>query len=157
MRKKTLRRMLAVIEGSAYEPNESHRRTVVTLKLNDVPHDRIAACIGISRVCLEYFYAQELDLAVDQVCAFATERMLFLASQNADLGVALRANQAILNPRVKSWREAHVDPTSSIGDISDLTLEQCEQAIERLERLKRTATEAEEAAARADPDEAEFA
>jgi len=155
MREKTKRQMLSVLTGDAYEPNDSHRRMLLQLKLNDVPHDRIAAALGISRATLEYYYAKELDYGVEAVLAMTADRMLYLSQQNIDFGVALRASQAILQPRVKSWREPHVDAINGIGDISDRTLEQVEADIERLERQLRTAAQAQEAAAGTDPDQAE--
>jgi hypothetical protein len=155
MREKMKRRMLTVLTGEHYSPSDAHRKLVVTLKLNDVTHDRIAACLGCSRVALEYFYSKELDFGVDAVLAHATERMLYLANQDADLGVSLRATQALLAPRVKSWREAQVDVTESIGDISDLTLAKVEDAIARLERQRRAAHATAGQAAGADPDQEE--
>jgi hypothetical protein len=155
MRQRTIRKMLTVITGESYTPNAADREQVVMLKLNDVSHDRIATSIGVSRLTLEYFYAQELDMGVDAILAHCSKRMLFLANQNADLGVALRANESFLKPRVKSWREPHVDVLTGIGDISDRTLEQVEADIERLERQLAAAARAEEAAAGLDPDEAE--
>jgi hypothetical protein len=155
MRKKTQRKMIAVLTGETHTPNDGSRKLVVTLKLNDVTHDRIAACLGINRLTLEYFYSKELDFGVDAVLAHATERMLWLADQNTDLGVSLRATQALLAPRVKSWREPHVDVTEGVGDISDLTLAQVEDAIARLERQRRAATATAGEAAGVDPDEGE--
>jgi hypothetical protein len=156
MRQKTIRRMLAVITGEGYSPTEAHRELVVLLKLNDVSHDRIATAVGISRLTLEYYYAKELDLGVTAIIAHCTKRMLWLANQNADLGVALKANAMVLQPRVKAWRDASEDVSEGVGDISDKTLEQVEADIERLERQRRAAADAEAAAAGIDPDEEEF-
>ncbi|MET0653684.1 MAG: hypothetical protein ABWY63_14330 [Hyphomicrobiaceae bacterium] len=157
MRQRTIRRMLAVVTGENYRPSEADREVVVLLKMNDVSHERIAQAIGVNKLTLEYWYAKELDFGVDAILAHCAKRMIWLANQNQDLGVSLRANQALLQPRVKSWREPHVDVLTSIGDISDQTLEQVEADIERLERQRRAATATEEAAARADPDQAESA
>jgi hypothetical protein len=153
MRKKTQRRMLAVITGENYTPNDAHREMVVLLKLNNVPNDRISTALGISTLTLEYFYAKELDLGVDALMAHAAKKVLWLANQTTDLGVSLRANEAILKPRVKAWREPHVDVVESIGDISELTLAEVEADIARLERQRGAAFDAQKASARADPDE----
>lgn len=155
MRQGTIRKMLTVITGEQYSANASDRETVVLLKLNDVSHERIAQAIGISKITLEYYYAKELDLGVDAILAHCTKRMLWLANQNLDLGVSLRANQAFLNPRVKSWREPIVDAAAGIGDISDLSLEQCEAAIERLERQRRASAASAAETAGADPHQEE--
>jgi hypothetical protein len=155
MRESTIRRTVAVLSGERYRPSEAHRELVVLLKMNDVPHQRIANALGINQITLEYWYAKELDFGVDALMAHAAKRIVWLSNQDQDLGVALRASQAMLQPRVKAWRDPSVDVNATIGDISDKTLEQLEQDIAALERQRRAATAFEEAAARADPDEAQ--
>ena len=136
--------MLTVITGEAYVPSEAHREMVVILKLNDVSHDRIANAIGVSRLTLEYFYAKELDFGVTAIVAHCTKRMLWLANQNADLGVALKANAMVLQPRVKSWREPSWTWPRRSGIFrtgrwsrSRLTLSDWSDSDELLLRLKR--------------------
>ena len=153
MRQRTIRNACSrSSQAKATRPNAADRELVVLLKLNDVSHDRIANAIGVSRLTLEYFYAKELDLGTTAIIAHCTKRMLWLANQNVDLGVALKANAMVLQPRVKTLARAALDVAETVGDISDRTLEQIEADIERLERQRRTAAASEAAAAGTDPD-----
>ena len=98
--------------------------------LNGLGLDRIAAILGISRSELERHYRPEINDGADRVLLIATDNMLWLAGQRHDLGVSLRANQALLAPRVKTWRE----PASGTGNIDDMDLDTINREIERLER-----------------------
>lgn len=153
MQKRTMRRQLVALGGRLFEPTDAQREMVIILKLNGTPIERIAMALGISRVEVEYHFARELDLGEDAVLYQAAKNVIELANQRLDLGVALRANQAILQPRTKSWRDPKIDPGQSVGDINELTLQEVEAAIARLERERRAASTAADQAEAADPDE----
>ena len=155
MRESNPRRQLIALGLGAYQPTDAHREMVVILKFNGTPHQRIAMALKISLIELEYWYADELELGEDAVLFKAAQRVLALSAQDRDPGVALRASQAILQPRLKSWREPKLDPSTSAGDIDELTLEQVEREIARLERERRAAFASEDEAASAHPDQAQ--
>jgi hypothetical protein len=155
MRESNPKRQQIALGLGAYQPTEPHREMVVILKLNGTPHQRIAMALKISLAELEYWYPDELELGEDAVLFAAAKRVLALSAQNVDLGVSLRASQAILQPRLKTWREPKLDPATSAGDIDELTLEQVEREIARLERERRAAFATQDEAETAHPDEAQ--
>ena len=127
---------LTVVSGgsSAYSPTDEHRRLVVLSIFNGLSHDRIAAILGITRAELERHYRNELDDGADRALLVATDNMLWLAGQRFDLGVSLRANQALLGPRIRSWRAPAAEPATSTGSIDDMDLDTINRQIARLER-----------------------
>ncbi|WP_099507758.1 hypothetical protein [Microvirga ossetica] len=132
------RRALTVVSGGngrdPHEPTADTRRIVVLGMLNGLSLDRVAAILGLTRADLERHYRDEIDNGADLALIEASNNMLWLASQKHDLGVSLRANQALLAPRVKNWREPAVEPAISTGNIDDMDLETINREIERLER-----------------------
>ena len=122
-------------DGSApHTPSAETRRIVVLAMLNGLSLDRTAAILGLSRAALERHYRLEIDDGADRALIEASNNMLWLASQKHDLGVALRANQALLAPRVKTWREPAAEPATSTCNIDDMNLDEINDQIERLER-----------------------
>ena len=99
--------------GDTYEPTDDTRRLVILAMLNGLSLNRTAAILGITRAALERYYTTEIDDGADLALIEASNNMLFLAGQRADLGVALRANQALLAPRIRSWREPAAEPATS--------------------------------------------
>ncbi|WP_404292872.1 hypothetical protein ACD578_10560 [Microvirga sp. RSM25] len=132
------RRALTVVSGGnghdPHTPTAESRRLVVLGTLNNLSLDRIAALVGISRADLKRHYRNEIDNGTDLALIEASNNMLWLAHQRADLGVSLRANQALLGPRVRSWREAAPAPSTSESDINDMNLAEIDAEIARLER-----------------------
>ncbi|WP_262298989.1 hypothetical protein [Microvirga sesbaniae] len=135
---------LTLVGGSGeapHEPTPESRQIVVLGSLNNLPADRIAALIGIDRSDLERHYRDELAYGTDRVLIEAASNMLFLAHQRADLGVSLRANQAVLGTRVRSWREPMTDALPSASQIDDMDLATLNDEIARLERRMQAAGE----------------
>ena len=115
-------------------PTDETRRIVVLAMLNGLSLDRVAAILGIARADLEWHYRNEIDNGADLALIEASNNMLWLAAQRFDLGVSLRANTALLAPRLKAWREPAAEPATSTGAIDDMDLETINREIERLER-----------------------
>lgn len=147
MRKRRMMRELAALGHAPFTPSDEMRQMVKILVVNDTPHERIATILEISLIELQYHFAKELELAKDELLAISAARMIELARQKLDLGVAFRANELILKTRSKAWRipaEEAVDGKP----IESMSLTEVDQAIERLERERRNA------AAAADPEAA---
>jgi len=155
MRKKTMRRQLIALGHAPFEPTEDMRQLCRILVLNDTPHDRIATILEISLVQLQYFFAKELDLAKDAIVAVATQRMLDLANQTNDPGVAFRANELVLKTRSKSWRIPS-DEAEQGKPVERMSLTEVDEAIARLERQRRDAAAAADAEAPAPDEQAKF-
>ena len=123
----TIGAVLTVVAGGSgrdpHEPSDDTRRIVVLGMLNGLSLDRTAAILGLTRAALERHYRDEIDDGADLALIEASDNMLWLAGQRADLGVALSANQALLAPRVRSWREPAAEPATSTGNIDDMDLD----------------------------------
>jgi AcrR family transcriptional regulator len=147
------RRTLVALGGRVFTPTDDQRRMVVAMQLNGSALEAMAAALKITTMELRYHFQRELDLGVDVVMAQAAQNIISLANQTEDKGVALRANQAILAPRAKPWREPPVEAQVSAGNLDDLTLAEVEAQIERLERRRRAAVAPEGETETVDPDE----
>lgn len=146
MRKKRIRRELAALGHEPFQPTKEQREMVQVYQWNGVPHDRIAMLLGISLEELLYHFQAELDLGEDQLLGFAASRIFYLAGQNADLGVALRASQHIAQAKSRRWRipkEAPDDGSSSgTKRIGKMSLDEVEAELAEMDARRRAATSA---------------
>jgi hypothetical protein len=146
VRKKRIRKELAALGHEPFEPTDQLREMVKIYVWNGVDEKRIAQLLGIPYDVLVYHFAAELEYSEDQLLGFAASRMFWLASQNQDLGVALRANQHIVQARSRRWRipkESPEDPGA--GDqkrIGKMSLSEVEQELAELDKRRRAASSA---------------
>ena len=146
MRRKRIRRELTALGYRPFEPSEEQRRQVRILSFNNVPHERIATIMEIPLVILQYAFARDLDLATDSIVHTLTERMLELATQQRDPGVAFRATELVLKTRSKAWR-IPTDVTDHGKPVESMNLREVDEAIARLERERRDAAASADAEA----------
>lgn len=139
------RELVALGHTKPFKPTDEQRQMVKVYHFNGLGEDRIADLLGISHDELIYHFAAELEYGKDELLGFATGRMFFLAGQNMDLGVALRANQHILQANMKRWRipKDGEDP----GDrgqrrLSRMSLSEVEEELARLDERRRKAASA---------------
>jgi hypothetical protein len=144
-----MRRQLIALGEHVFEPTDEHRKMVRIMAFNDVPEARIAEYIGVSVLQLQFLFHKELRLSREQILAVAASNMFELASQRVDLGVALRANEAILKTRSPSWREPKSqEPRPPARDrVQSLTLDEVEAEIARIRGSSGDADEGEDASA----------
>jgi hypothetical protein len=147
MKRKTQRRMLSALGYQPFEPSEEQRRQVRILSFNNTPHERIATIMEIPLVILQYAFARDLDLATDSIVHTLTERMLELATQKRDEGVAFNATKLVLQTRSKAWRIPS-DVADHGKPVESMSLTEVDEAIARVNR------EIRDAAASADAQEA---
>lgn len=146
MRKKRIRRELAALGHEPFTPTKEQRQMVQVYNWNGVPHERIAMLMGISLEELVYHFAAELELGDDQLLGFAASRIFYLAGQNADMGVALRASQHIAQAKSRRWRipKEAPDDGSSSGQkrIGSMSLDEVEDELAEMEQRRRAAASA---------------
>jgi hypothetical protein len=129
--KKRMRRELAALGHPPYEPTEAMRNRVRVLAFNKTPVEIIAKIVDLDRLILVYYYHRELELTDHQIAAEAASNIMELASQRVDLGVALRANEALMQRASPSW----VTPPKPHGDllaVGSMSLEDTDREIARL-------------------------
>ena len=138
-------KMLAALGKEPFEPSEEQREYVRVLAFNGVPHERIAAILGLDILEVQFHFQKELELSNDILAASCARNMLQLAHQREDLGVAFRANELVLKSRVKAWREPKQaeDPSEPMARISDMGLDEVERRIAELERRRARASASE--------------
>lgn len=155
MREKRIRQELAALGYEPFEPTDLQRDMVEMYVLNGLSEDRIAAALGISITELRYHFHREMNYSRDQLLAQAAGRMVALANQTSDLGVAFRANQLMLQANVKSWRVPSADaPDREDKPVERMTLAEVEEELARLDAIRseavRPSEQEEEPAARQD-------
>jgi len=142
MREKRKRRELAVLQPDRepFKPTDEQREQVKIYKWNGLGEERIAALLGLTLDELRYHFAAEMEYSEDQLLGFAASRIFYLAGQNQDLGVALRASQHIAMAKSRRWRipkEGPEDPGA--GDhkrLSSMSLDDVEQELADMERRR---------------------
>lgn len=146
MREKRKRRELAALGHPPFKPTKEQREMVQVYQWNGVPHERIALLLGISYDELVYHFAAELELGEDQLLGFAASRIFYLAGQNADLGVSLRAAQHIAQAKSRRWRipKEMPDDGSSSGPkrIKDMSLQEVEDELAQMDQRRRASSPA---------------
>lgn len=154
MRAKAMRRQLVALGCPPYTPTEEQRELVRVLAFNGCDHERIAAILEVRLIELQYHFRRELELSEDYILAVSAQAVRELAAQRNDLGVALRANQLMLQSRSRRWRI----PTEEVDErkpVEAMSLIEVDRAIAELERRQRDHAEAADAQAPADDLEGE--
>lgn len=137
------RRDLTVVPREPYRPSDEQRQQVRAFVFNGLSEERIAQLLGITVDELEYHFAGELEFTEDVWLGFAAERMMFLASQTDNLGVAYRATNKLLETRLKRWRVPKEDqPDSGKRRIARMSLNEVEQELARMDKRRRAAAPA---------------
>lgn len=138
------RRDLVLVPSTPWAPSEEQRKQVRAFVFNGLSEERIASILGITVDELEYHFAAELEFTEDIWGGFATERMMFLASQNENLGVAYRATRDILQTRQKRWRIPKDEPVMQGGArrIGKMSLNEVEQELAEMDKRRRAAASA---------------
>ena len=137
------RRDLTVVPSTPYTPSDEQRKQVRAFVFNGLSEERIAALLGITVDELEYHFPAELEFTEDVWLGFAAERMMFLASQNENLGVAYRATNQLLETRSKRWRVPKEDnPNDGRRAINKMALSDVEQELARMDKRRRAAASA---------------
>lgn len=138
MRERTIRRTLLALGCEPFTPTEDQRELVRVLSFNGVERDRIAEILELRPIELAYHFRRELDLSEDYYLAQAASTVIELAKQRSDLGVALRASEAMLRARSSRWREPRaIDPGDEGRPIETMSLIEVDHAIAELERRRR--------------------
>lgn len=138
------RRDLVLVTNNTWSPSEEQRKQVRAFVFNGLSEERIASILGISVDELEYHFPAELEFTEDLWGGFAAERMMFLASQNQDLGVAYRATKTILETRQKRWRVPKDEPVLQGGArrIGKMSLNEVEEELAAMDKRRRAAASA---------------
>lgn len=131
-----MRRMLTALGYSAFEPTEEQRRKVRILSFNNTPVERIAVIMEMPLPILTYYFAKDLDLATDAIVTHLTEKMLELATQRDDKGIAFKAGELVLKTRSKAWR-VPADVVDQGKPVEQMSLVEVDDAIARVERAIR--------------------
>jgi len=140
VRKKRIRRELAALGHEPFEPTDEQRKMVQVYVFNGLEPDRIAQLMGLHLDQLVYHFKDELELSEDQLVGFAAGRMFYLAGQNLDLGVSLRAASHIVQARSRRWRipkDEPIDPAEGQKRISKMSLDDVENELADLEQRRR--------------------
>jgi hypothetical protein len=123
--------MLVALGHETWTPSDEQRARVRTLAYNRVPHERIARFLHCTVEELRFHFQHELELGEDEILALAAANIFRLANQQEDLGVALRANQMLLQTRHAGWREPKPTAEDSAQKrISQMTTEELEALVE---------------------------
>jgi len=154
MRRKRIRRELIALGFPPHNPTDATRATVRLHAFNRIPEQTIADILGVDLTVLRYWYGRELGYSEAEILATAAANMLELASQRVDLGVALRANEALLKTRLPAWREPKAAEAEKPDDSRPaivLTLKEVERELARLKGPADDRPANGTAAAREDP------
>lgn len=136
-----MKRMLVALGKEPFTPTAEMRELVRLHAFNGLPHERIAAHLGLELLELRFHFFKELELSNEAILADAARNILELASQRTDLGVAYRANEMILKTRLRVWREPKAADEGQLHKkIEHMNLEEVEAEIDRLERIQARAT-----------------
>jgi hypothetical protein len=131
-------RQLAALGCPPFEPTEDQRELVRVLAFNGVPAERIAMILELREIEVVYHFRRELDLSEDYVLAKAAKTVMELADQRNDLGVALRAAEAMLRARSPRWREPKaVEAEEAAKPVEMMSLPEVDRAIAELQRRRR--------------------
>lgn len=130
--------MLAALDPRPFEATDELRQMVGLLVFNGTPEARIAAGLDLSIDELRYYFADELGYAQDRLLAKTAARVIALANQDADRGVALNAAKLMLQTRLKSWRVPETEVVEG-KPVEAMSLIEVDRAIAELERRRRDA------------------
>lgn len=145
MKRKRARAELVALGHTPFEPTDEQRKQVRIHTFNGLSEERIAALLGITLEELVYHFASELEYSEDEIIGFCAERMVYLAGQNVDLGVSLRASQHVLQARSKRWRIPKDENAALEGGqkrIGKMTLNEVEQELAKMDERRRAAASA---------------
>lgn len=154
MRKRRMRRELQALGERTFDPTDDQRQWVKVYRFNGLSESRIAALMGISIESLRYHFQREMDYSRDELLGHAAGRMLHLASQNLHLGVAYKANELILQSRLREWRipkDDSQDPQDK--SLESMSIAELQRELSRVRALRANArAAAPEDAGEGEPD-----
>ena len=144
MRYRQAKRALVALGYEPFTPTDEQRHMVRIFTFNGMEPARIAMHLSITEVELKAHFWKELELSNEAFLGESASSMVELARQRHDLGVALRANEAILKTRLKIWREPKQEAESLLHKkIDNMSLEEVQRELERVRRARgEAATEA---------------